>query len=144
MKGKCLCGEVEFEVMGKLPNLYQCHCSLCQKATGSSASSALVTSIDNVKWNSGEDKISSYTKENGYKTNFCSVCGSPVPNIMSIGDYVWIPAGLLGDVPNRGIAAHIYFDSKSSWEREEKNVKKIPNGPENVKEFIAMLHELHN
>lgn len=140
MRGKCLCGEVEFEVIGELPNLYQCHCSLCQKSTGSSASSAFVINADALKWNSGEDKISSYIKENGYKTNFCSVCGSPVPNIMSIGDYAWVPAGLLEGVADRAITAHIYLDSKALWEKEEKNTKRFPKGPDDIKEFMAMLH----
>jgi len=29
MRGKCLCGAIRFELNGVIPNLYQCHCSLC-------------------------------------------------------------------------------------------------------------------
>jgi hypothetical protein len=43
MKGECLCGDVEFEIKGDLPNLYQCHCSLCRKVTGSSAATYLAS-----------------------------------------------------------------------------------------------------
>ncbi len=144
MKGKCLCGEVEFEVIDKLPNLYQCHCSLCQKSTGSSACSSFIISIDSIKWINGKDKISSYTKENGFKSDFCSVCGSPVPNVMNIGNYMWVPAGLLEDVTNRAIAAHIHLDSKASWEKEVENIKKLPGSPKNFEEFMILLHEIHN
>ena len=40
MKGECLCGEVAFTIDGELPNFYQCHCSLCRKATGAAANAA--------------------------------------------------------------------------------------------------------
>ena len=40
MKGACLCGKVRFEILGEVPNLYQCHCSECRKATGTSANAA--------------------------------------------------------------------------------------------------------
>ena len=30
MQGKCLCGGVRFTLSGEIPNLYQCHCSLCR------------------------------------------------------------------------------------------------------------------
>lgn len=144
MKGKCLCGEVEFEVIDELPNLYQCHCSLCQKATGSSSCSSFVTSIDGIKWAKGKDKITSYTKESGFKSDFCSVCGSPVPNIMNVGNYMCVPAGLLEDVTNRAIAAHIHLDSKASWEKEIENIKQSPGGPQSIEEFISFLYEIHN
>jgi len=32
MPGKYLCEEVAFELTGTLPNIYQCHCSLCRNA----------------------------------------------------------------------------------------------------------------
>lgn len=139
MKGKCLCGEVEFEVVGKLSNLYQCHCSLCQKATGSSCVSSLVTSGDGVKWIRGKEKVSSYTKDNGYRTDFCSICGSPVPNKMSIGDYMWIPAGLLEGPVDMQIVAHIYTASGASWDRDSENCETFSEGPVNLDEFIDLL-----
>ncbi|WP_446685632.1 GFA family protein [Marinobacter arenosus] len=40
MKGECLCGNVKFEIEEEIRNLYQCHCSLCRKATGAAANAA--------------------------------------------------------------------------------------------------------
>lgn len=48
VKGECLCAEVKFEVDGELPDLYQCHCSLCRKATGSTANAA--TFVDSAEF----------------------------------------------------------------------------------------------
>lgn len=116
MRGKCLCGEVEFAVSGTLPNLYQCHCSLCRKATGSSANAALIVPSENFQWVGGQDRITSYVKNTGYRSDFCSKCGSPLPNPLGSKAEYWIPAGLLEDNANLEIAAHLHVGSKASWD----------------------------
>lgn len=55
MRGKCLCGSIRFELSGVIPNLYQCHCSLCRKVTGSSANAALKVDLAQLNWSRGED-----------------------------------------------------------------------------------------
>lgn len=140
MKGKCLCGQIEFEVFGVLPNLYQCHCSLCKKATGTSSCSALVVDLDKLKWVAGEDKIKSFTKENGFRTDFCSDCGSPVPNKMNVGDYMWIPAGVLEGKIGSRIGAHIFKGNMAEWEDEIADCISLDGGPGNLDEFMRSLH----
>ena len=140
MYGKCLCGNVEFEILNKIPNLYQCHCSLCQKATGSSSCSSFITSAKNINWITGKDKITPYTNNNGFRSDFCSQCGSPVPNIMTLGDYLWVPAGLLEGMTNSKIAAHIHLNSKASWESEIDNCNSISEGPNDINQFVNLLH----
>ncbi|TOP03723.1 aldehyde-activating protein, partial [Vibrio parahaemolyticus] len=49
-----MCGEVSFELSGELPPIYQCHCSLCRKISGSSSNSALIVKASSFKWRSGE------------------------------------------------------------------------------------------
>ena len=116
MRGECLCGEVEFAVSGVLPNIYQCHCSLCRKATGSSANAALIVRSDNFQWVSGQDRIASYVNDTGYRSDFCSKCGSPLPNPLGGSAEYWIPVGLLEDNANLQIAAHLHVGSKASWD----------------------------
>ncbi len=116
MLGKCLCGNVEFALSGTLPNLYQCHCSLCRKATGAAANAALIVPGKNFQWVSGQEHISSYVKDNGYRSDFCSKCGSPLPNPLKGRAEYWIPAGLLEDTANLEVAAHLYVGSKASWD----------------------------
>ena len=80
MRGKCLCGEVAFELSGELPNLYQCHCSLCRKVTGSSANAAFRVAREQLAWLAGESLVHAFESESGFKSHFCSCCGSPLPN----------------------------------------------------------------
>ena len=115
MRGQCLCGEVEFVVTGTLPHIYQCHCSLCRKATGSAANAALIVPSENFQWVCGQDRITSYAGMD-YRSDFCSKCGSPLPNPLGGRAEYWIPVGLLEDNTSLEIAAHLHVGSKASWD----------------------------
>lgn len=116
MKGNCLCGEVSFQLPGVLPPIYQCHCSLCRRVSGSSSNSALIIEANNFKWLSGESSISRYASTSGFKSEFCQCCGSPVPNISADKDTYWVPAGLLSENIKTTIKAHVYVDSRANWD----------------------------
>lgn len=116
MKGSCLCGSIAFELSGDLPPIYQCHCSLCRKVSGSSSNSALIVPSKRFKWTAGEKHIRSYSSPSGFKSDFCAQCGSPVPNISSNGDAYWVPAGLLSEMVDTKVAAHVYVGSRANWD----------------------------
>jgi hypothetical protein len=87
MRGNCLCGKIAFQIIGDLPKLYQCHCSLCRKQSGSSSNSATFVEAARLRWISGQDHIASYVKPTGFRSDFCSHCGSPVPNPVRATSY---------------------------------------------------------
>ncbi|RVU18121.1 GFA family protein [Methylobacterium oryzihabitans] len=114
--GSCLCGKVGFGVEEPLPDLYQCHCSLCRKVTGSSHHTALVVPLRQFRWLRGEALIRSFVRETGYRNDFCTVCGSTVPNLMRTGDAMWIPAGSFDEpIPSR-VGRHLFVASKAEWD----------------------------
>lgn len=116
LKGQCLCGAVSFELSGELPPIYQCHCSLCRKVSGSSSNSALIVKASNFQWHSGGHQICSFSTKSGFKSEFCTQCGSPVPNISSSGDAYWVPAGLLTESVDTKVIAHVYVGSRANWD----------------------------
>ena len=132
MKGECLCGSVSFEIEGDLPNLYQCHCSLCRKATGSSANAATLVKEEHFRWLSGQSEIRSFQKPTGYRSDFCSVCGSPVPNQLKNTDLVWIPAGLLDGITQSKVAVHLHLASAATWEQESNNCLRLEASPDSL------------
>lgn len=115
MQGTCNCGQIKFEILGPIPKFYQCHCSLCRKQGGTSSNTATIVTADQFRWLTGQEHISSWTKDTGFRSDFCSRCGSPVPNPVSGSPYYWIPAGLLEDGPFE-IVAHLFVDSKAAWD----------------------------
>ena len=116
MRGKCLCGAIEFELNGDVPNLYQCHCSLCRKVTGSAANAAFRIAADQFDWISDSSEIREFVTESGFKSHFCASCGSPVPNLTSNDSAYWIPVGLLEETGELELVAHLYVASKAAWD----------------------------
>ena len=116
MHGRCFCGAVEFEIDGDHFKLYQCHCSQCRRQSGSSANAATIVPSSLFHWVHGIESVSSWTHESGFRSDFCSICGSPVPNPLKNHPYFWVPAGLLDGKGELEVVAHICVDSKASWD----------------------------
>ncbi len=138
MRCDCLCGQVEFEIIGGVPNLYQCHCSLCRKQGGSSSNTATVIASENFRWLSGQEHIKSWFKDNGFRSDFCSNCGSPIPNPLSNASFYWVPAGLFGEEVTSTIVAHLFVGSKASWDSISQPGKQYETMPD-LSEVIELL-----
>lgn len=119
MHGQCLCGQVSFELLGDAPRLYQCHCSLCRKQGGSASNTATIVADEKFRWLAGRQLIRSWVKDSGFRSDFCSCCGSPLPNPLRNLPYYWVPAGLLEfNALDAGLAvvAHLHLASKAAWD----------------------------
>jgi len=115
--GSCLCGTVTFELQGKVTDIYQCHCSRCRRALGSSGISVCLSSGQDFRWSSGEDRIQIFTTPTGYRSSFCGTCGSHVPDPNPDKTTYWVPAGLLDQQdPGIQVGAHVFVESKAAWD----------------------------
>ena len=136
--GKCLCGQIKFEISGPFPGIYQCHCSLCRRATGSASNAALIVRRENFLWTRGREHIRSYRAEN-YRSDFCSRCDSPVPNPLADRPEYWVPAGSLEDHADLEVAAHLHTASKAGWDAIAPKGAQYREAPE-LDGLIEMLH----
>jgi hypothetical protein len=137
--GHCLCGKVEFEIDGSHFKLYQCHCSLCRRQGGSLSNAATIVPNERFRWLRGVEFISSWKQESGFRSDFCSTCGSPLPNPLRKLPYFWIPAGLLVEQHGLEIIAHVCVASKASWDSVPLGGACYDGLPE-LLEFIALLN----
>lgn len=118
MHGSCLCGAVSFAIVDKSTDIYQCHCSICRKATGSSGISVFLCSGSSFRWLSGESNAQLHTTPSGYRSVFCRICGSRLPDSNPDRSTYWIPAGLVNDgLAEIKVGAHIYVGSKAAWDQ---------------------------
>jgi len=140
VRGECLCGKVVFELGGAAPRLYQCHCSLCQKQGGSTSNTAAIIGTEHFRWIAGQEIISSWTKETGFRSDFCSSCGSPVPNPLRNTPYYWVPAGLLENAGPLEIDVHVYVGSKAHWDILPPTGAQYETSP-GLLEFIRFLQQ---
>lgn len=139
MKGECLCGNVKFEILEEIRNFYQCHCSLCRKATGTSANTATFVQGNAFRWLSGESDIKSYKKPSGYRSDFCSACGSLVPNSLRDTGMVWIPAGLLDEPVASKVSVHLHTESAAVWEQDSVECVRLDGGPDSLEALNKLL-----
>ena len=116
IRGSCLCGGARFEIDGKVSGIGQCHCSICRKASGVASNAALLTATRSFAWVSGEELAQTYERPSGWKTSFCRVCGSPLPQPHPSGKLFWVPAGSLDDDPGTKVEQHIFVGSKAAWD----------------------------
>jgi len=114
--GSCLCGAVRFGLRDKLAPVGFCHCSRCRRASGVSSNAVLNMRRDRFEWLAGEDNVQTFATETGWKSLFCRTCGSPAPHILSGGERVLVPAGLLDGNPDLTRSGHIFVGSKAKWD----------------------------
>ena len=139
MKGECLCGNVKFEISEEIRNFYQCHCSLCRKVTGASANTATFVQGNAFRWISGESDIKSYKKPSGYRSDFCSVCGSLVPNSLRDTSMVWVPAGLFDEPVASKVSVHLHTESAAAWEQDTADCVRLDGGPDSLEALNNLL-----
>ncbi len=71
-----MCGAVRFEVTEPLVSARYCHCTRCQRRTGTAASVNAVIVPGSLRVLSGEELIQAFEPPDGATKLFCSVCGS--------------------------------------------------------------------
>ncbi len=114
LKGSCLCGSIKYALNGPPLFLSYCHCSLCQKASGSVMLAALHTGSSGFQWIGGEQYLNAYESTPGIERFFCARCGSNMPVVR--GAHITIPAGTLDTKVGVKPVVHVYCASKPAWD----------------------------
>jgi hypothetical protein len=76
LTGHCLCGQVQFEVTEPLVLAGYCHCTRCQRRTGTAAAPFARAAPGSLRILSGEELLRSFDPpDGGAKKFFCVDCG---------------------------------------------------------------------
>ena len=91
LTGGCLCGGVRFEVTEPLVSAGYCHCTRCQRRTGTAAAASARIAPGSLRILSGEHLIRAFEPPDGFVKCFCSACGSALwsrhpeePDVISV------------------------------------------------------------
>ena len=91
LTGGCLCGGVRFRVDAPLVVATYCHCTRCQRRTGTAASAQARIQPGSLTVTQGEELIRTYAPPDGFPKLFCGACGSALwsrspddPGIMNV------------------------------------------------------------
>jgi hypothetical protein len=117
LQGGCLCGAVRFEVTEAFLNSGYCHCTHCQRRTGTGSSVNARVAQSGFRLLEGEQELRSFTPPVGRPKVFCGVCGSALFSGEPLSDgEVSIRLGTLDGDPHIRPEYRQYIDSAASWE----------------------------
>jgi hypothetical protein len=78
LTGGCNCGAVRFEVTAPLVRASYCHCTRCQRRSGTAASANAHPAEGTFRILAGEDQLRVWQPPAGGEKWFCGNCGSSV------------------------------------------------------------------
>lgn len=78
LTGHCNCGAVRFEITEPLLSARYCHCTRCQRRTGTAASATAAVAPGAFNILEGEEVLKAWTPEDGHEKWFCGECGSAI------------------------------------------------------------------
>jgi len=110
LHGACLCGGIEYEVR-ETKGMGVCHCTRCQRWTGSSLTGVVVDRND-FQITTGAELVTRYESEFAPR-NFCSHCGSSLYD--DLGEAYFVAAGLMRDL-DLAPSFHLQVAYKADWE----------------------------
>jgi len=133
-QGSCLCGRVKYELYGDFLSFFLCHCTRCQKDTGSAHAANLFAKANTLTWLQGESDVKTYQHPNSmHAKSFCQICGAAVPTIAESINSVVVPAGSLDSVISIQPTARIFVSSCANWFRDLDNVPNFEKLPRDAK-----------
>ena len=131
VEGGCLCGAVRYS--GEAEPIFAglCHCTSCQKGSGSAFNTVVAVPKPAVSFSGA---LSTYEGKgdtgNATYRRFCPACGSPVAMEAAVmADVVMIPTGTLDDASAVQPAMQIYCDSAQPWALLEGGIQRFGKMP---------------
>ena len=76
LSGSCGCGAVRFEVSEPPLSALYCHCTRCQKRTGTAVQASAVVAPGSVRITEGAEHLRDWSPPDGMAKTFCVQCGS--------------------------------------------------------------------
>jgi len=120
--GGCLCGAVRYEARVSASENWYCHCSMCQKSSGSVVSTSAIVPKARLHMTTGDAKF--YQSSEFVERGFCADCGSPMFFRPTNEDWISILSGTLDDPELAPPEGHYGVESWISWLKIEDDLKK--------------------
>ena len=130
LTGGCGCGAVRFEISEPFASSSYCHCTRCQRRTGTAASANARAAPGSFHVVSGEEHLRSWAPEGGAEKLFCGLCGSAVFS-RTPGDppLIGVRLGTLDSDPGIRPQWHQYVDYAARWEEiPDDGLPRYPEG----------------
>jgi hypothetical protein len=117
LTGSCGCGAVRFEIAEPLVAAAYCHCTRCQKRTGTASQASAKVVPGSVTVLQGEDRLRDWSPPGGLDKTFCVDCGSHLfAREPGSGEILIVRMAAIDGDPEVRPAAHQFVDYAAPWE----------------------------
>ncbi len=117
LTGGCGCGAVRFEIGAALVSARYCHCTRCQRRSGTAASASAQLEPGSLTITQGEDRLGTWAPPDGREKLFCAACGSALfIRDPETGELVGVRLGAIDGDPGVRPSARQYVAYAASWE----------------------------
>lgn len=134
IEGGCLCSAVRYRSDAEPVMQVVCHCTTCQKNSGSSFSTNVAVPQDSLVVEG--DTLRTYVDHSGasgqpFMRNYCGNCGSHVySHGAAYGPIAFVKVGTLDDASWVAPSTHIWVAEKLPWVSIPVNAQQYPGNPE--------------
>lgn len=133
LTGGCLCGAIRYTVSAPIIELCACHCTHCQKTSGTGGSVNAAIASAAFKITQGTPKRYADKADSGrtlYR-HFCGECGSPIfSQRETMPELLALRAGTLDGAGDMKITANIWTRSARPWAYIDPASKQFPGQPD--------------
>jgi len=117
LTGGCGCGGVRFEVTEPLVSAGYCHCTRCQRRSGTGASANARVAGGSFRIVSGVEQLRVWTPDGGSSKVFCGACGSALYSQSPVDPTVIaVRLGAFDQDPGIRPSYHTYVAYAAPWE----------------------------
>ena len=132
LTGGCLCRAIRYAVSAPVTGLRACHCTDCQKTSGTGVSVNAVIPFAAFSLTQGTPKRFAVRADSGRTLHrfFCGDCGSPVYSQREGNtERLVVRAGTFDDSSAMKITSHIWTRSARPWSHIEPGTEQLPGNP---------------
>lgn len=131
-RGGCECGALRYEITQDPVATAMCHCTQCQKQSGSAFSMSLVVPRTGFAFTRGEPKIFAGVADSGADKQmlFCAECGVRICNRLSgMPNTVNVKPGTLDDTSGLAPIVAVWTASKQPWSPLPEGIVQFEGNP---------------
>ncbi len=129
--GGCLCGDLRYTVAADPVTLYACHCTDCQRETGSGFALLMVVGRDAFQLDAGQPAAFTTELADGRTKGafYCGRCVTTLYGQSPESPFVVLEAGTLDDTSWLRPAGHIWTRSAQPWVRFDDDALRFAEAP---------------
>jgi hypothetical protein len=139
LTGGCACGAVRYRLSSAPVLLFACHCSLCQRQSGSAFGLSLRVRRDDLALSGPVARFDRVTERGAPSESlFCPSCGGRILNARPSTEFFHLRGCTLDDTSWLRPAAHIWTEGRQDWVTLDPEALLHPRQPDDLQAMTAL------